>query len=290
MSDSERTSTGPEAGQGNGAGNGATVVALRPHGNPDGPKPPRRRVRIRKLRLLLLLGRPRHPGRGLDRVRDDDGRRLRPAEARAQERPQLGHPRQGQPPARLPDGQPEARLPHRGRGRAGDEARDHRDRGPPLLHQRGRRPARHRPRLLPGRRPEEGGPGRLDDHAAARQERARRPGRPHAVPEAARGRARVPPHARVVEGEDPQQLPEHDLLRERRLRPRGGRADVLPAQPSGLRRARRQALRLRPAAGRGGAAGRDGRRRPPRTTRSRIPRRRRAAATSCSSACSSSGS
>src|SRR3954452_16018604 len=55
MSDSERTSTGPEAGQGNGAGNGATVVALRPHGNPDGPKPPRRRVRIRKLRLLLLL-------------------------------------------------------------------------------------------------------------------------------------------------------------------------------------------------------------------------------------------
>jgi len=55
MSDSERTSTGPEAGQGNGAGNGATVVALRPHDNPDGPKPPRRRVRIRKLRLLLLL-------------------------------------------------------------------------------------------------------------------------------------------------------------------------------------------------------------------------------------------
>jgi len=55
MSDSERTSTGPEAGQGNGSGNGATVVALRPHGNPDGPKPPRRRVRIRKLRLLLLL-------------------------------------------------------------------------------------------------------------------------------------------------------------------------------------------------------------------------------------------
>jgi len=55
MSDSERTSTSPEAGQGNGAGNGATVVALRPHSKPQDPKPPRRRVRIRKLRLLLLL-------------------------------------------------------------------------------------------------------------------------------------------------------------------------------------------------------------------------------------------
>src|SRR3954452_8028521 len=55
MSDSERTSTGPEAGQGNGAGNGATVVALRPHDKPEEPEPRRRRVRIRKLRLLLLL-------------------------------------------------------------------------------------------------------------------------------------------------------------------------------------------------------------------------------------------
>jgi penicillin-binding protein 1A len=55
MSDHERTSTGPEAGPSNGSGNGATVVALRPHGNSDDPKPPRRRVRIRKLRLLLLL-------------------------------------------------------------------------------------------------------------------------------------------------------------------------------------------------------------------------------------------
>jgi penicillin-binding protein 1A len=55
MSDSERTSTGPEAGQGNGSGNGAKVVALRPHAEPQDPRPPRRRVRIRKLRLLLLL-------------------------------------------------------------------------------------------------------------------------------------------------------------------------------------------------------------------------------------------
>ena len=43
----------------------------------------------------------------------------------------------------------------RDRDRAGDEARDHRDRGPPLLHQRRRRPARHRPRRRPGRPPAE---------------------------------------------------------------------------------------------------------------------------------------
>jgi penicillin-binding protein 1A len=57
MSDHERT-TDPPVGAQNGAqngdtGNGAKVVALRPHAKP--PKPPRRKVRIRKLRLLVLL-------------------------------------------------------------------------------------------------------------------------------------------------------------------------------------------------------------------------------------------
>ena len=104
--------------------------------------------------------------------------------------------------------------------------------------------------LLPGRRPEGGRPGRLDDHAAVRQERARRPGRPHALPEAPRGRARVPPHAQVVQGEDPPQLPEHDLLRQRRLRHRGGRADLLrPNHPGcGERRRQRRARRAAAAA------------------------------------------
>jgi penicillin-binding protein 1A len=60
MSDHERTSRPPASpanGAGNGGtGNGATVVALRPHGTPPPPpKPPRRRVRIRKIRLFLLL-------------------------------------------------------------------------------------------------------------------------------------------------------------------------------------------------------------------------------------------
>ena len=52
MSDHERT-IDPPAGAPNAAGNGATVVALRPHGK--APKPPRRKVRIRKLRLFALL-------------------------------------------------------------------------------------------------------------------------------------------------------------------------------------------------------------------------------------------
>src|SRR3954466_7040876 len=55
MSDHERT-TDPDVGAPNGgAGNGATVVALRPHATGKDPRPPRRRVRIRKLRLLVLL-------------------------------------------------------------------------------------------------------------------------------------------------------------------------------------------------------------------------------------------
>ena len=55
MSDQERT-LDPSAGPTNGAGNGATVVPLRPDdGDPTDGNPPKRRVRIRKLRLLLLL-------------------------------------------------------------------------------------------------------------------------------------------------------------------------------------------------------------------------------------------
>jgi len=53
MSDRERTAE-PSSGAPNGGGNGAKVVALRPHGK-RGPKPPRRHVRIRKLRLFALL-------------------------------------------------------------------------------------------------------------------------------------------------------------------------------------------------------------------------------------------
>jgi penicillin-binding protein 1A len=56
MSDRERTAD-PSAGAPNGAGNGANVVALRPHAKRKQrkPKAPGRHVRIRKLRLFALL-------------------------------------------------------------------------------------------------------------------------------------------------------------------------------------------------------------------------------------------
>jgi penicillin-binding protein 1A len=56
MSDRERTAE-PSAGASDGAGNGATVVALRPHAKRKQrkPKSPRRHLRIRKLRLFALL-------------------------------------------------------------------------------------------------------------------------------------------------------------------------------------------------------------------------------------------
>ena len=56
MSDRERTAD-PATGTPNGAGNGANVVALRPHAKRKHrkPKAPKRHVRIRKLRLFALL-------------------------------------------------------------------------------------------------------------------------------------------------------------------------------------------------------------------------------------------
>ena len=105
-------------------------------------------------------------------------------------------------------------------------------------------------------------PGRLDDHPAVREERARRAGRPLGVPEAARGRARLPPRAQVAEGQDPHPVPQHRLLRERRLRDRGRRAHLLRrrrrARRAGGRRRRRRELhaaRRRGGAGPGRARG-----------------------------------
>ena len=59
--------------------------------------------------------------------------------------------------------------------------------------------------------------GRLDDHAAVRQEHLREePALDR--PQAEGGGARLAARAALVEGPDPDRLPEHDLLRERRLR------------------------------------------------------------------------
>ena len=82
-------------------------------------------------------------------------------------------------------------------------------------------------------------PGRLDDHAAVRQERDPGAEPAHGPREDPRGGAGLPPHAQVVQEEDPHGVPQLDLLRQRRLRDRVGRAHVL--------RQRRRPLRLRQA-------------------------------------------
>ncbi len=126
-------------------------------------------------------------------------------------------------------------------------------------------------------------PGRLDDRAAVHQERAAGPVAPHDLREAPRGGARLPALAQVVQGKDHHRLPQHDLLRQRRLRDRGGRADLLRprSQPPRLRHARARAVRRSSSAVGGGAA----RRHHPVADRIR-PRRRtrwppRNGATSC---------
>ena len=73
--------------------------------------------------------------------------------------------------------------------------------------------------------------GRLDDRRAVRQERARRAGQPDDLREAARGRAGLPADAQVAEARDPDPVPEHDLLRGRRLRDRVGGAGLLRQGP-----------------------------------------------------------
>ena len=78
--------------------------------------------------------------------------------------------------------------------------------------------------VCPGRRSPARPAGRLDDHPAVRQERARGAGQPNGLPEAPRGGARLPPRAPVVQGQDPHRVPELDLLRRGRLRDRGRRA------------------------------------------------------------------
>ena len=73
------------------------------------------------------------------------------------------------------------------------------------------------------------GAGRLDDHAAVRQEHDQRQ-RADGRAQAQGGGARLEARAVVVEGQDPDRLPEHDLLRQRRLRRRGGQPRLLRPQ------------------------------------------------------------
>ena len=136
--------------------------------------------------------------------------------------------------------------------REGHEAGDRRDRGQALLPARGDRP--DRPRARRRRRPADGADaGRLDDHPAVREERLHQ-GAAHAAAQARRGRARGPGREELEQGPHPHRVPEHRVLREPRLRRRGGRTDLL-RHPRALaaavaggaaRRHRAGAHRLRP--------------------------------------------
>ena len=111
----------------------------------------------------------------------------------------------------------------------------------------------HRPRALEERQRRAGRRGRLDDHAAARAQPLHRP-RAHGRAEAEGGVPRDQAGQRLGEEPDPRHVHEPGLLRQPRVRDRGGRADVLlearqRAQPPGGgadRRAAAGAVQLRP--------------------------------------------
>ena len=192
----------------------------------------------------LVVGVRRRAPRGSDRPAADAVLHLLPARAARNASAAADHlhlrPR-GQPDRHAAlDGRPHDH-PALGHVPAAAEGGD-RGRGPGLL-----RPPRHRrhrdlPRGVdrPGLRRDRA--GRLDAHAAAREERLRRPVRggprdgrgdlrraaAHGRAEGAREPARDQGRARVHQGRDPGQVPEHRLLRPRRVRRPGGRADVLP--------------------------------------------------------------
>ena len=117
----------------------------------------------------------------------------------------------------------------------------------------GDRPAGHRPRRRRRRPGARGRPGRLDDHAAARPQPLHLE-RAHAAAEAEGGVPRDQAQRRLVEAADPRDVPQPGLLRQSRLRDRGGGADLLleagagaqPPRGGAARRADAGAVRVRP--------------------------------------------
>ena len=188
---------------------------------------PRKRRRIRKLRLLALLallgvlGLSAFTAGLMTALASAGPGSSTPSTRRARSRTRRLRERRPHGPRGPPRRQARVIVPSEEISPL-DQAGDRRDRGQALLRAPRRRRPRHRPRALvrPHRRP---GRGRLDDHAAVRQEHDQRQ-RPDAAAQAQGGDARVADRAEVVEGPDPDRVPEHDLLRERRLRRRGGLA------------------------------------------------------------------
>ena len=191
----------------------------------------RRRHRRRHLRLVL---RPELAAAGRDRL-------------------EHVHLRRRQLPARRDPGRAEPAAGPVQADQRLDAEGDRRDRGPALLPARRDRRRGHRTRALEERQRRPGGRGRLDDHAAARAQplhRAREDGRAEAEGSVPRDQARQG----LGEEPDPRHLHEPGLLRQPRLRDRGGRADLLlqareraePPRGGDARRAAAGAERLQP--------------------------------------------
>ena len=120
----------------------------------------RAKPKVKKLRLALILVGLLRAGRRLDGVRDDDGRRQRPARS-SRTRPSSSAPRTprcsptgkdkpGEELATLTGNQNRI-LVEAGRDLPEHQERGDRDRGPPLLRARGRGLPGHRARAVPGR-------------------------------------------------------------------------------------------------------------------------------------------
>ena len=220
-----------------------TSRALR---RPDEPPAAAQADGCKKRRLLLVVDPARHARRRLDGLRDDDGGRLRPAELESAQRVPDGdatrcsYDRPAEPLGD-PDQQPQPRPRSRRRHLAVDEAtRSSRSRTSASTRTPASTSAASRARssqdVIQAARVQGGSTiaQQFVKNALAG------PGQPHGLPEAARGGARLPPDAQVVQGEDPHRVPELDLLRQRRLRHRVGRAHVLrPATPTTSAAARR---------------------------------------------------
>ncbi len=162
---------------------------------------------------------------GRRRVRLRGGLRPERAQARA-DRAELVRVRGRRVVARRDPGREEQAGRSALAGRSVGAEGDGRDRGQTLLRARRHRSRGHRPRAVGERRGRRGRAGRVDDHAAARAQPLHLAG----ADGAAQGQGGVPRDEaprRVVEGADPRHVPQPGVLREPRVRHRGGGADVL---------------------------------------------------------------
>ncbi|CAA9354226.1 MAG: Multimodular transpeptidase-transglycosylase, partial [uncultured Frankineae bacterium] len=160
----------------------------------------------------------RRPAR---RARGPAGAQARPA-ARGRRhavRADPAHPAAGGPARRLDPGR---RAPG-----------DHLGGGRPVPRPPRRRPARDAARGVP-RPHRRAPPGRLDDHAAVRQERLRRQ-RADLRPQDPRGLGRRAPRAAQEQGRDPHRLPQRAVPRQQHLRRAGGLPLLLRRRRAGAR-------------------------------------------------------